>query len=73
MREDLARHLAEERVLALKMVEEGRGRDVGGGGDLLDRGGVEALGHEELLRLLVDAGAELALFALATAFDGNLG
>ena len=56
------RHLeqrAGELVLVAEMVEEAALGDLGGGDDLLDRGGVEALGEDRLLRDVEDAPAGL--------------
>jgi len=61
--------------LRIEVAEERAGRDVGGGGDVLDRGGVEALAAEQLERGVDDRLARARLLALAESarrFDNLL-
>src|SRR6185295_16931339 len=52
---------------------EGRRRDVGRGGDLLDGGRLEALRQKEIACRCVDPRAQLALLPLTAAFGGDSG
>ena len=68
--EDLAGHQAEQRLLALEVIEEGRGHDVRGARDLVDGRRFEALLGEELAGDREDPRADLELAPLAAA-DGQ--
>jgi hypothetical protein len=73
MIDDLARHLAEEGLLALEVVEEGGGCDVGRGGDLLDGGRVDPLLLEQAPGGRIDARPQLPFPALASTLGGHYG
>ena len=51
----------DEVVLGGEVREEGPGRDVGGGGDLLDRGRVVPLSYEQVDGDILDPAAPVAL------------
>src|SRR5262245_22840546 len=54
----------EDLVLGSEVAEEGAGRDVAGGGDLLDRGVVETLALEEVEGGVLERPARLLLLSL---------
>ena len=70
-REDVLPHFAQHVLLAGEMVEERRGRDVGGHGDLLDGGRVVAVAREEFGRGGEDGLVQLAAAAAAAPLGGR--
>ncbi|MEB2283825.1 MAG: hypothetical protein OZ922_04000 [Myxococcales bacterium] len=73
MVEDLGRHLTEERVFALEVIEEGRRCYIRRRRDLFDGRRLESARQEKFLCLLIDARTQLALFSRAAAFGRDLG